>query len=398
MSLPSQVDVLVVGAGPAGLAAATELAGHCNVLVVDRESAAGGIPRHCGHYPFGMREFHRLMRGPDYARALATRAEAAGVQLALNVNVIALHPGPSVTVTADGGVSTIAARRVLLATGVRESSRAQRLIGGTKPGGILSTGALQGLVYLEGSRPFRRPVILGTELVSFSAIMTCAHIGIRPVAMIEPNVAPTARWPSALYPRLKGIPLHLSTQLLAIEGRDRVEGVVVEGPAGKQHIETDGVIISGRFRPEAALLANGPVARDPASGGPAIDAMGRCSDPTYYAAGNMLRPVETAGWCWAEGRVVGLAILADLKDKAPAQRQPVTLSGDALSWVVPQFLSGYRALDRLQLRVNRPVKGRLSVRVNGHEVASRRIHSRQERRILLPMPYQDGPVTILLEE
>ena len=398
MSLPSEVDVLVVGAGPAGLAAATELAGHCNVLVVDRECAAGGIPRHCGHYPFGMREFHRLMRGPDYARALAARAEVAGVQLALNVNVVALHPGPSVTVTADGGVLTIAARRVLLATGVRESSRAQRLIGGTKPGGVLSTGALQGMIYLEGGRPFRRPVILGTELVSFSAIVTCAHAGIRPVAMIEPNAAPTARWPSALYPRLKGIPLHLSTQLLAIEGHDWVEFVIVEGPAGKQHIATDGVIVSGRFRPEATLLASGPVARDPASGGPAIDAMGRCSDPTFYAAGNMLRPVETAGWCWAEGRAVGRAILADLKGKVPVQRQPVTLSGDALSWVVPQFLSGDRALDGLQLRVNRPVKGRLSVRVNGREVGSRRIHSRPERRILLPMPSQDGPVTILLEE
>lgn len=402
MSLPSKVDVLVVGAGPAGLAAATELAGHWNVLVVDREGAAGGIPRHCGHYPFGMREFHRLMKGSDYAKALVARAEAAGVQLALNVNVIALHSGPSVTVTADGGVSTITARRVLLATGVRESSRAQRLIGGTKPGGVLSTGALQGLVYLEGSKPFRRPVILGTELVSFSAIMTCAHAGIRPVAMIEPNGASTARWPAALYPRLKGIPLHLSTQLLAIEGRDRVEGVVVEGPAGKQHIETDGVIVSGRFRPEATLLADGPVARDAASGGPAIDTMGCCSDPTYYAAGNMLRPVETSGWCWAEGRAVGRAILADLKGKAPAQprpqRQPVTLSGDALSWVVPQFLSGQRALDRLQLRVDRPVKGRLSIRMDGREIASHPIHSRPERRILLPIPPQGGPVTIALEE
>ncbi len=402
MKPPAEVDVLIIGAGPAGLAAATELAGHWNVLVVDREGAPGGIPRHCGHYPFGMREFHRLMRGSDYAKALAERAEAAGAQLALNVNVIALHSGPSVTVTADGGVSTITARRVLLATGVRESSRAQRLIGGTKPGGILSTGALQGLVYLEGGRPFHNPIILGTELVSFSAIMTCAHAGIHPVAMIEPNMAPTARWPVPLYPRLKGIPLHLSTRLLAIEGRDRVEGVVIEGPAGKQHVETDGVIISGGFRPEATLLANGPVARDPASGGPIIDAMGRCSDPKYYAAGNMLRPVETAGWCWAEGQAVGRAIFADLKGNAPAQhppqRQPVTLSGDALSWVVPQFLSGDRALDHLQLRVNQPVKGRLSMRVNGREVASRRIRSRPERRILLPMPSQDGAVTIALEQ
>src|SRR5690554_351887 len=104
MKLPSEVDVLVIGAGPAGLAAATELAGHCKVLVIDRESAAGGIPRHCGHYPFGVGEFRRLMKGPDYARALVARAEAAGVPIALNVNAVALHAGPAVSVTSDGGV------------------------------------------------------------------------------------------------------------------------------------------------------------------------------------------------------------------------------------------------------------------------------------------------------
>src|SRR5690606_13708285 len=211
MNLPLETDVLVIGAGPAGLAAATILARTARVLVVEREAVAGGIPRHCGHYPFGMREFHRLMKGPDYASALVKRALEAGVQIATRVNVVRLEPGPRVTVTSDAGVSEIRAKFVLLATGVRESSRAQRLIGGEKPGGILPTGALQGLVYLEGKRPFRRPVILGTELVSFSAIMTCLHAGIEPLAMIEPNAQATARWPAALYPRLKGIPLHLST-------------------------------------------------------------------------------------------------------------------------------------------------------------------------------------------
>lgn len=134
--------------------------------------------------------------------------------------MIALHSsGRSVTVTTNDVISTIAARPVLLITGVRESSRAQRLIGGTKPGGVLSTGALQCLVHLEDAKR-RRSVILCTEVVFFSTIMTCAHVGIRPVAIIEPNGEPTARWQAALYSRLEGIPLHLSTQLVAIEGRD----------------------------------------------------------------------------------------------------------------------------------------------------------------------------------
>lgn len=153
--VPDQVDVLIVGAGPAGLAAAAVLAPRWRVLVVDREPVAGGIPRHCGHYPYGLREFRRLMKGPAYAAALVATAARAGAQIATGVSVTALHTGPRVTVTTDAGQQDIAATRVLLATGCRESSRAQRLIGGEKPGGVISTGALQGLVYLEHRRPFR---------------------------------------------------------------------------------------------------------------------------------------------------------------------------------------------------------------------------------------------------
>ncbi|MDY6860366.1 MAG: FAD-binding protein, partial [Pseudomonadota bacterium] len=184
--LPGFADVVIVGAGPAGLAAAAELKarGVGSVLVLEREAQAGGIPRHCGHFPFGMREFHRLLRGPAYAARLLARAQAAGAVIKTGVTVTALHPGPGLSVASAGGLRQITARRVLLCTGVRESTRAARLIGGTKPGGVLSTGALQGMVHLQALRPFRNPVVLGTELVSFSALLTCRHLGIRPAAMI----------------------------------------------------------------------------------------------------------------------------------------------------------------------------------------------------------------------
>lgn len=401
MSFTGEADVVVIGAGPAGLAAASELAPTARVLVLDREAAAGGIPRHCGHYPFGLREFHRLMRGPDYARALVARAEAAGVRIETGVNVVRLHPGPRLTVTSDRGPRDIAAKLVLIATGVRETSRAQRLIGGEKPAGVLSTGALQGLVYLEGKRPFRRPVILGTELVSFSAIMTCLHAGIRPVAMIEPDPRITARLPAMLYPWIKRVPVYLSTNIRRIEGRERVERVVIEGPDGETTLDTDGVIVSGRFRPEATLLADSHLERDPATGGPVVDNFGRCTDPAYFAAGNVLRPVETAGWSWAEGTAVGKSMRAALEGRLPESvHHRIGLAGDAIGWVLPQVVVRHdrSALDRFQLRVSRPVSGRLSLRVAGAEYASRRITSRPERRITLPLPPADGPVEILLEE
>lgn len=397
MTLPDEVDVLIVGGGPAGLAAAAELAPHRRVLVLEREPRAGGIPRHCGHYPFGLREFRRLMRGPDYARALVARADAAGAQIATGVDVVALHPGSAVSVTSDAGTARIAARHVLLATGVRESSRVQRMIGGEKPGAILPTGALQGMVYLEGRRPFARPVIYGSELVSFSAIMTCRHAGIRPVAMIEEEPRAIARWPAAMYPRLHGIPLHLSTRITAIEGRARVEAVQIEGPAGRRRIETDGVIISGRFRPEATLLAGSHLARDAGTGGPRIDRRGRCSDPGFLAAGNLLRPAETAGWCWAEGRAVARALLAGRE--AP-QGAAITPEGEALAWVVPQIAGTGGGFDRIQIGLAHPARGHLSLRQNGAEIASRRIDSRPKRRILMDLPQVtgDGPLTLHLEE
>ena len=396
MTLPQHTDIVVVGGGPAGLAAATALAPRHRVLLLEREAEAGGIPRHCGHYPYGLREFRRLMKGPAYARALVARAVAAGVTIATGVSVTALHDGPRISVTSDAGLQEITAKAVLLATGVRETSRATRLIGGEKPAGVLSTGALQGLVYLQGLRPFHNPVILGTELVAFSAIMTLAHAGIRPAAMIEPQSRATARWPAALYPRLKGIPLHLDTRILSIEGRERVEAVVLQGSEGPWRLPCDGVITTGRFRPEATLLP--PATRDPATGGPLIDSRGALKMQGYFAAGNLLRPAETAGFSWAEGRAVAAAIDACLSGDTPPAARPVRLHHPALAWVVPQVVTTTNAHHVLQLQVNRPVAGRLSLRVGGVELASKTVNTRPVRRIHLPIPQGHGPIDIHLEE
>jgi thioredoxin reductase len=405
--LPAEAEVIIVGAGPAGLSAATRLkqAGVRSVVVLDREARPGGIPRHCGHYPYGLREFRRLMRGPDYAARLVREAEAAGVTIRPGVTVLALHPGPKLSITSDAGVFEISARRILLATGLRETTRAARLIGGTKPSGVLSTGALQGLVYLQGMRPFRSPVILGTELVAFSAILTCRHLGIRPVAMVEPGPRATARWPAALFPGLLGIPLHFNSRIVEIEGQDQVRGVLLQTGDGRiRHIETDGVIVTGQFRPEAALLPASHLLTDPGTGGPVVDGYGRCSDPDFFAAGNLLRPVETAGVCWAEGRAVAKAVLRSLAGTLPEAGSGLALriEGDALKYVMPQRLvpaGGDPALAALQLRLTRPARGRIVVTREGEALASYRIDSRPERRISLPLPVAGaGELTLRFEE
>lgn len=396
-----EADVVIVGAGPAGLSAAAELRrlGVARVLVLDRAAEAGGVPRHCGHSPYGLREFRRLMTGPAYARALAARAREAGAEILAGTTVTALLAGPRLQVTSDAGTGEIAARLVLLATGVRETSRAGRLIGGTKPGGVMTTGALQGLVYGAGLRPFRRPVVLGTELVAFSAVLTCRHAGIRPVAMIEPGARITARHPAELLPRLLGIPLRLGTDVHAIEGRERVEAVVLRSAGRETRLETDGVIVTGRFRPEATLVREGGLALDPGTGGPEVDEYGRTSDPAVFAAGNLLRPVETAGWCWEEGRAVARAMARALGGGLPAAAvRPVARSG-ALAWVLPQRIAGGTdpAFDRLQLRAATPGRGRLSLRADGHEIAGRTLAALPERRLLLPLPAASGAAAVALE-
>ncbi|MEI4487802.1 FAD-dependent oxidoreductase [Frigidibacter sp. MR17.14] len=390
--------IAIIGAGPAGLAAATELARRGqDVTVLDREAEAGGIPRHCGHRPFGMREFGRVLTGPAYAARLVARARAAGVTIRCQTTVTALLPGATLTLSTPDGIETLQADRVLIATGVRETSRATRLIGGTKPGGVISTGALQGLVHLSGAVPFRRPVILGTEMVAFSALLTCHHAGIRPVAMIEPSSAVTARWPAAVLPRLMGVPLRLDRRIAAISGGRHVTGVTLTGGGQEEEIACDGVIVTGGFRPESALIATSHLEADPRTGAPIIDQYGRCSDPAYFATGNLLHPVETAGWCWAEGRRAAQSLLASLDGRLPEGPLRHVHAGAGLRYAIPQRLAptGGPAMTRLQLRATGPAT-RLTLA--GAATSRQPCVTRAERRLGLDLAaLPAGDVTLTLE-
>ncbi|HHS94081.1 MAG TPA: pyridine nucleotide-disulfide oxidoreductase, partial [Rhodobacterales bacterium] len=318
-------------------------------------------------------------------------------------------PGPCLKVAVSTGVVELSPRRVVYATGVRETPRSARLISGVRAAGILNTGALQSMVYLKNRRPFRRPVIIGSELVAFSAIMTSRHAGIRPVAMIEAAPKVTARFPMALYPRLTGVDLMTGTKLHEILGDRSVTGVIVEGADGaRREIACDGVVLSGQFTPESTLARLGHLEIDPATGGPVVDQWGRCSDPDYFAAGNLLRPVETAGWSWAEGRRAGAWVAKDLAGNLPRPdaRLHITAADPRLKYVMPQAIAlpdAEGGMKDLQLRVTTPVKGTLEA-VNGHGVVWRkRIHGHPERRLLVPIAQiaasgADGPIEFAVRE
>lgn len=384
-----RADVLIVGGGPAGLAAAIACRrlGVERVTVIERETQAGGVPRHCGHPPFGIREFGRILSGPAYARRLRAAAADAGVRICADHHVVALEPGGVLRMTTPRGLVEASAARVLLATGAREASRAARLVSGQRPMGVMNTGALQAHLYLHGLMPFQAPVIVGTELVALSALWSCAKAGIRPAAMLEADNRPTAWRLLAKFPALQGVPLHYGTRIVDIHGQSRVTHVTVEDAAHRRRdIACDGVLFTGRFLPEASLVRASHLRLDPRSGGPMVDQQGRTSDPSYFAAGNLLRAVETAGWSFREGRAIGECIArSSNRDAGVALDIDV---GPGLKYVVPSMLrlDEQGGLTSLQLRVPRAITGELVLKFDGQPVWRRKMSALPERRIVVPLP------------
>ena len=402
--------VIVVGSGPAGLAAAIALkrAGVPRVIVLERHTEAGGTPRHCNHPPFGIREYARVLTGPAYARRNVSRAIANGVEIRTRVSVTALHPAGRVSVATTEGPAELGADRVVLATGLRETPRSARLVSGSRALGICNTGTLQDLVYGKNRVPFRNPVIVGSELVSFSSLFTCWRAGIRPVAMIEPDKSPWVRWPLALAARLFGIRLRLNTKIDRIIGQGRVRAVnVVDENGAAQKIACDGVLFTGKFTPEAELVRMSHLALDPGTGGPAIDQHGQCSDPSFLACGNALRPVETAGWCWREGWRTGAWIAESLGRPEVPGRACVDIKCVApVRYVVPQRLCAGAEPEcniRLQLSVDAPVDGVLQINDARGLVLAKKVSARPGRRFHVRLPSsvgsrQAGPVTVRLRK
>jgi hypothetical protein len=201
----------------------------------------------------------------------------------------------------------------------------------------------------------------------------------------------------------------LDTDVTRVIGETWVEALELRDRSGVTRIlETDGLIVSGQFLPESTLVRESHLAFDKASGGPEIDQYGRCSDPDYFAAGNLLRPVETAGWSWAEGCSVAQAIAASLKGRlrAPVASLRLGMIGDALKYAIPQRIvsdeetkPGHR---HIQLRVHRPVRAQLAAMSDGREVWHRTLTALPERRILVPLAvlpkYSGARVSISLKE
>ena len=381
-------DVLIVGAGPAGLAAAIELRrlGAGRVLVADREREAGGIPRHSAHTGYGLRDLRRMMTGPAYARHYAQAAARSGAEIRAAATVTAWAGDRVAILTSPEGVETVAARAVLLATGCRERPRAARLVPGDRPSGVMTTGELQQRVYLAGQRLPGRALVVGAEHVSFSAVVTLAHAGADVVALVTEQPRQQSYAAFALGAALRWrVPVWTSAAVRLVRGRDRLTAVDVADlrTGALRRVECDTLVFTGDWIPdhEQARLAGAAI--DPGTRGPAVDTALETTVPLVFAAGNLVHPAETADVAALGGRHAARHIAAALARSAPGGRPgrgecagatpavPVMVAAP-LAWISPNMVGDQAPL---------PPRGRFLLR---SEVFRRRawLEVRQGDRLL----------------
>ncbi|MFF2010702.1 FAD-dependent oxidoreductase [Streptomyces sp. NPDC058195] len=372
------VDVLIIGGGPAGLGAGAELAasGAGRVEILEREQSAGGIPRHCHHGGFGGRTLGRgTATGPAYARSCVTTALHAGAALRTGVTVTGWAGPLTVDTTAPTGLERITARAVVLATGARERPRSARLVPGSRPPGVYTTGELQQAVHLHGRRIGGRAVVIGDGPIGRAAADTLRAAGARVVALV------TDQPPAPLTALTRGgdrTPLLTRTTVTALTGRERLTGVAVRHHDGRTTTLRCGtVVFTGDWLPEHELARRGAVTLDPGTRGPAYDPAHRTDRTGVFAVGNLLHGVESAGYALAEGRAVAAPVLHHLTTGAWPTGRPAVAVDAPLRWVAPNLVGpdgtlppGGRFLLRTERRLTAPL---LVVRQDGRELYRRRL-------------------------
>ncbi|GGN58478.1 oxidoreductase [Streptomyces albiflavescens] len=362
------VDVLVVGAGPAGLALAARLAawGVNRVEVLEREQEAGGVPRHCRR-----REFD----GPGFARRYAEAAVRAGAIVRTGVTALGWCEPPALDTVGPAGRETITATAVVLATGARERPRSARLVAGTRPAGVFTTGELQQAVHLYGQYIGHRAVVVGAEAVSYATVGTLLGAGVDVVAMVTDLARHQGDRLKAVNSRLgQRIPLLSGTTVTELRGRGRLTGVALRHRDGRTTtLACDTVVFTGDFVPDHELARRGGLALDTGTRGPAVDGAFRTSREGVFAVGNVLHAVESAAAVAREGVRAARHVRDHLAGASWPPAVPL-LVAPPLRWIAPNRLAPATTYDPFVLRtaefLARPV---LTVTQDGRVLHRRRL-------------------------
>ncbi len=372
--LDDRYQVTIVGAGPAGLAAAVAAReqGAERILLVDRDAEPGGILRQCIHSGFGLQAFSEDVTGPEYAHRFVERVLERDVDVLTDAYVTDVSRDLRVKLMSPStGVTSVETGGVVLSTGARERTRAQIRIPGERPAGVMTAGLAQKMVNLHGYLPGQRVVILGSGDIGLIMARRLILEGVEVLGVFELLPHPSGLGRNVVQCLDDfGIPLHLSTTVIDIHGHDRVERVTV-APVDEERrpltdqawdIPCDTVLLSVGLIPDGELARQLHLSLDQRTGGPVVTSTYETSLPGVFSAGNNLHINDLADWVSQEANVAGAAAADVALGRVRARQDVAVTPGTNVRYVVPHTLST-DLTQTVSFRVKEPIYGDTILRV-----------------------------------
>lgn len=359
-------DAVIIGGGPAGLAAAIALysKGITNLLILEREKKLGGILRQCIHDGFGLTRFGETLSGPEYASRFVKKAEELGIPYETDTTVIEITPDKKIYAASPGGFQVIQARAVILAMGCRERTRGAISIPGRRPSGVYTAGVAQSYINLYNKMPGREAVILGSGDIGMimARRLTLEGAHVKAVFEIQPYASGLPRNIEQCLNDYD-IPLYLSHSVTDIKGSSRLEGVVVSQvdrklepiPGTEKEYPCDTLILSVGLIPENELSLGAGVILSGDTKGAVVDERFQTSVPGIFAGGNVLHVHDLVDFVSLEAEALAESAAEYLRQGTLPPCPLRVCSDGSAGQIIPQKISGTRDFT-LYLRVKAPVK------------------------------------------
>ncbi len=360
--MPEEKDVVIIGGGPAGLAAAAALnkLGVEDIVILEREPRLGGILRQCIHDGFGLQRFGRSLSGPEYADIFIREIQEQGIEYHTDAAVVSLAADRTVEAVTPRGMLSYAAKAVVLAMGCRERSRGSVMIPGERPSGVFTAGSAQSYMNIYNRMPGREAVILGSGDIGLIMARRLTLEGAHVKAVFEIQDHPNGLERNIVqclddY----GIPLVLKHTVTDIHGNSRLEGVTVSEvddhfapvPGTEKYYPCDTLILSVGLRPENGLLKDAGILIDPRTDGAVVDEHFMTSIPGIFSSGNVLHVHDLADYVSLESEKLASSVEAYLSGRLCMDRNLSLRCGCGIGHAVPQrVVSGDGFM--LTLRVN----------------------------------------------